>query len=259
VEDPGDWFSWNTLGVFLFQHRDNNAARAAFQRAIELAPPGVTRPRENLAALEIQGSRFDEAIRLLEEIPRSGTDGFTANTLASAYFFSDRPDKWEKAEKHYLEAVARDPKRSEYRGNLADLYLAVGRPEDAQREYAEAMKLAEAEHATQPDEPYGGLLVALYAAKAQKCVQGLAIAGEVAPRIEPSSQSLHQLALVFAICRDRERSLESLGAAIELGFPRAFAASEPEFRWLAEDPSFASLVAAVATPVAQPPARRTER
>ncbi len=44
-----------------------------------LAPPGVTRPRENLAALEIQGSRFDEAIRLLEEIPRGSGDGFTAN------------------------------------------------------------------------------------------------------------------------------------------------------------------------------------
>jgi Flp pilus assembly protein TadD len=126
-QDPYDWFSWNWLGVFLFRHRDLDAARGAFQRAIELAPPGVTRPRENLAALAIQASHFDEAITLLEKVPLESTDGFTADTLATAYFFSDRPDKWEKAEKHYLEAVARDPRRSEYRGNLADLYVAVGR------------------------------------------------------------------------------------------------------------------------------------
>jgi serine/threonine-protein kinase len=247
VEDPGDWFSWNTLGVFLFQHRDNSAAREAFQRAIDLAPPGVTRPRENLAALEIQSSRFDEAIRLLEEIPRASTDGFTANTLASAYFFSDRPDKWEKAEKHYLEAVARDPQRSEYRGNLADLYGAVGKVDDAQREYREAMRLAQAEHDTQPDEPYGRVLVALYAAKGQKCAEALEIAKDIAPRVEPSSQSLHQLALAFSICRDRERTMESLRGAIELGFPPAFAAREEEFRWLADDPSFTGLVASATT------------
>ena len=112
------------------------------------------------------------------------------------------------------------------------------------------MRLAEAEHETQPDEPYGRLLVALYAAKGQECGQGLAIAEDIAPRIAPSSQSLHQLALVFSICRDRERTLESLRAAIELGFPPAFAAREEEFRWLAGDPSFTSLVAATATPSA---------
>ena len=259
MEDPGDWFSWNTLGVFLFQHRDNSAAKEAFQRAIDLAPPGVTRPRENLAALEIQGSRFDEAIRLLEEIPRANADGFTASTLASAYFFSDRPDKWEKAEKHYLEAVARDPKRSEYLGNLADLHVEVGKIDDAQREYREAMRLAQAEHETQPDEPYGRVLVALYAAKGQECAQGLEIARDIAPRIEPSSQSLHQLALVFSICRDRERTLESLRGAIELGFPPAFAAREEEFRWLAADPSFTSLVVATATPVARSAAKGPAR
>jgi tetratricopeptide (TPR) repeat protein len=252
VEDPNDWFSWNWLGVFLFHHRDPDVASEAFQRAIELAPSGVTRPRENLAALEIQRSRFDEAIRVLEDVPRGSADGFTANTLATAYFFSSRPDKWEKAEKHYLEAVARDPNRSEYRGNLADLYVEIGKPNEAQREYREAMRLAEAEYETQPDEPYRRLLVALYAAKAQECEQGLSIVDDIVPRVASSSQSLHQLALVFSICRDRERTLESLRDAIELGFPPAFAAREEEFRWLAEDPSFTSLVAATATPVAAP-------
>ncbi len=60
--------------------------------------------------------------------------------------------------------------------------------------------------------------------------------------VEPSSQSLHQLALVFSLCRDRERTLETAArrdrARLSAG---AFAAQEEEFRWLAADPEFVSL------------------
>jgi Flp pilus assembly protein TadD len=242
-EDPDDWFNWYTLGVFLFRHRDLDAARSAYDRAIALAPPGVTRPRENLAALEIQASRFDQAIDLLEGLPHGSGDGNTANNLATAYFFSRRPDKWEKAEKHYREAVARDPRRSGFRGNLADLYAATGRSAEALAEYRAAMSLAQDEARTRSGDAGARLLVALYGAKAQECPSALELAGEVEKEVASSSQLLHQLALVYSLCRERERTLETLRAAIALGFAPAFAAQEEEFRWLAGDPEFASLTA----------------
>jgi Flp pilus assembly protein TadD len=242
-EDPDDWFNWYTLGVFLFRHRDLDAARSAYDRANALAPPGVTRPRENLAALEIQASRFDEAIDLLEALPRGSGDGYTATNLATAYFFSRRPDKWEQAEKHYREAVARDPKRSAFHGNLADLYSATGRSEAALAEYRAAMSLAKDEARTRAGDAGALLLVALYGAKAQECPSALELAGEVEEEVASSSQLLHQLALVYSLCRDRERTLAKLRRAIELGFAPAFAAQEEEFRWLAGDAEFVSLTA----------------
>ena len=247
VLDSDDWFSWSSLGVFLFRHRDLAAAKTAFERAAELAPAGVDGPRVNLAVLAIQASRFDEAIDLLEALPRGSANGLTASSLGTAYFFSDRPDKWQQAEKHYQEAVARDPQRSEYRGNLADLYAAVGRLDEARAAYRDAMVRAREESAARPGDANARLLVALYAAKAEECAQGLALADGLRTTLAPSSQTLHQLALTYSLCRDRDRALETLGAAIELGFPPAFAAQEEEFRWLAGDPQFTRLIGAAAS------------
>ena len=239
--DPDDWFNWNWLGVFLFRHRDLGAGREAFERAASLTPPGVTRPRENLAALYAQEGRIDEAIAILEALPGPMVDATVANTLAGAYFYSDRADKWEKAERYYRRAVELEPHRALLQGNLADLYQARGRVADATAGYRAAMTLAEAEARASPEDSQPPLLVALYAAKAGECGEALERARGLDASGSSSSHRLHELALVFSLCRDREAALDSLRRAIESGFPAGFVAQEDEFRWLADDPEFERL------------------
>jgi TolB-like protein/Tfp pilus assembly protein PilF len=240
--DPEDWFNWNWLGVFLFRHRDPGAAEQAFERAAELTPPGVDRPRENLAALHAQAGRFNQAIAILEALPSRSVDATVANTLATAYYFSARPDKWEKAEQYYRRAVDLQPHRALLQGNLADLYSARGKVDDATAGYRAAMTLAEDEARANPQDSQAPLLVALYAAKAGECPDALGRARGLDQGESSSSQWLHELALVFSLCRDRDATLDALRRAIESGFPPSFAAQEEEFHWLAEDPSFESVI-----------------
>ena len=126
---------------------------------------------------------------------------------------------------------------------MADLYAATGRSDAALAEYRTAMSLARDEARTRGGDVGARLLVALYGAKARECPSALELATDIENEVASSSQLLHQLALVYSLCRDRERTLETLRAAIDLGFAPAFAAKEEEFRWLAGDVDFMALTA----------------
>ena len=250
--DPQDWFNWNWLGVFLFRHRDAAAAMEAFERADALAPSGVTRPRENIAILHAQAGRFDQAIAILEALPGGIVDPTVANTLGGAYYYSNRPDKWEKAELYYRRAVELEPHRALLQGNLADVYHARGRLDDAVAQYRVAMTMAEAQLRADPQDRQAPLLVSLYAAKAGECTEALDRARRLDAAGSSSSQSLHELALVFSLCRERDAAIETLRRAVESGFPPSFAAQEEEFRWLAGDPAFTQVVGSERGPAGTP-------
>jgi Flp pilus assembly protein TadD len=239
-----DWFHWNRLGVFLFRHGDLGGARTALERAAGLAPPAVARPRENLAVLAVQELRFDDAFSILESLPESMADAAFADTMATAFFFSGRPDKWEKAERYYRLAVERAPSRPEYRGNLADLYRKLDRSQEALALYREALGLAQARAGANPGDVDASLLAAFYAAKAEDCPAALDGAARLEPAIGSSADRAHRLAIVYSLCRDRAATLVALERAVEHGFPAAFIAQEDEFRWLAEDPELRDLVGA---------------
>ena len=87
--------------------------------------------------------RFDEAIDAFERIPEASRGPALASNLATAYFFSDRPDKWEQAEKNYLLAVRLSPRDAMYQANLGDLYARLDRREEAQDRYLRAQSLIE--------------------------------------------------------------------------------------------------------------------
>jgi Flp pilus assembly protein TadD len=244
-----DWFNWNRLGVFLFRHGDRAAARTALERAAALAPASVARPRQNLAVLALQEVRFDDAFSILESLPESTADAAFADTMATAFFFSERPDKWEKAERYYKLAVERAPSRPEYRGNLADLYRRLDRRDEALALYREALQLAEARTELNPGDLDAALLGSLYAAKAEDCPSALGRAARLEPAVGSSADRAHRLAIVYSLCRDRAGTLAAVERAVKLGFPPAFFGQEDEFRWLAGDPELSVLLGA------KPPAR----
>ncbi|HVR30584.1 MAG TPA: protein kinase [Thermoanaerobaculia bacterium] len=243
VIDPRDWFNWNALGIFLLRHGDRNEARRVLEKAAEVAPGGVSRPRENLGFLALGEGRFEEAIEILEGLPQPLRDGTLATNLGTAYFFSRHPDRWERAEHYYRRAIDLAPKRAEYHANLGDLLAQVGRRDEAQAAHGRAMEIALEDWRRSPGDLDVGVLAAAYAAKAGECPSAVEESRDLRARITTSATQLHGLAVAFALCAEDEAAFEALERAVENGFPAALVGQEPEFESLRASPRFERIVA----------------
>ena len=243
VIDPRDWFNWNDLGIFLLRHGDRKEARRVLEKAAEVAPRGVSRPRENLGFLALGESRFEEAIEILEGLPQPLRDGTLATNLGTAYFFSSRPDRWQRAERYYRVAIDLAPQRAEYHANLGDLLAQVERRDEAQAAYGRAMEIALEDWRRSPGDLDVGVLAAAYAAKAGECPDAVGESRALRAQVTSSATQLHGLAVAFALCAEDEAALEALERAVENGFPAALVGQEAEFESLRASPRFARIVA----------------
>ncbi len=241
--DANDWLSWNSLGVFYTLISRYGEATEALEQAIALAPPEIIQPTENLATISLLEADFDGAIDAYERIPGKVTEGSLASNIGTAYFFSDRPDKWEKAERYYRLAVELEPNDPVSHGNLADLFAAVGREEESVAEYLRASELTREEMVRKPGNVGIRLQSALYGAKARECDEAVPAARELEETLPPTALNAHDLAYVYSLCAEPEDALRSLRQAIERGFSAELIASEDEFSALRELPEFEKLLA----------------
>jgi TolB-like protein/tetratricopeptide (TPR) repeat protein/tRNA A-37 threonylcarbamoyl transferase component Bud32 len=236
-----DWFNWNALGAFLSELGRFGEAREAFEKASVLAPGHVGMPDENLAAIDVQQGRFDEAIEAYERLPRPLRSARVASNIGTAYYFSSRPDKWTKAEEYYDLAVRLSPRSPVIRRNLADLYLDQDRKDEALHHYREALRLVEERRKDDPRNQTLRLEHAIYAAKAEKCEAAVVLALELSAELPQTAVNAHQLAGVFALCGRSEEALVQLRHAIDRGFSMEIIRQESEFRELRDDPVFREL------------------
>ncbi len=237
-----DWSNWNSLGVFYMLHGRYDEALPTFERSAELAPPGITRPQQQLATYHLNMARFDEAIDAYERIPEANRSPTLSSNLATAYYFSDRPNKWEEAEKNYLVAVRTSPRDAMYQANLGDLYAKLDRQEEADERYRRAQELTEERAADDPGNLDLMLQLALYSAKAHDCDAALALNDELGRTLPDTGPNAHQLAYVFAICGEEDAAMDAVRRAIELGQSAELIREEDEFRALHERPEFRALV-----------------
>lgn len=239
---PEEWRNWNQLGGLLWKLGRYEEAGEAFSRAAERSPPGVSRPRENLVAVEITGGRFEAAIAAAEEIPTPITSAVLASNIGTAYYFSQRPDRWQRAEHFYRLAVRLNPGNDGVRRNLGDLLVKLGRDEDARAEYEAALDIVEAALATDPGDPDLRLSRAHYAARLTECASALTWADELVRDLPPAAASAHDLAVTYALCGAPGAALEQLRRALELGFPPEIVEEEDEFAGLRGDGELERLI-----------------
>ena len=206
-------------------------------------PPNVSTPHENLAALTILEGLFDEAIEIYERIPGPPRDAVRASNLGTAYYFSERPDKWNQAEKYYRLAVRLKPRSAPFRRNLADLYQELERPDEALHNYREALRLVEEQLEDDPANSDLRLTRALYAAKSEECRTAVPLADELEADLSQTARNQHRLAHVYALCGREDAALQAIRSAIELGVSSRIIAQESEFRTLRADPEFVELTA----------------
>ena len=240
--NAADWSNWNSLGTFLMIQGRYQEALTAFERAAELAPLEIALPKRQLATYLLHMGRFDEAIDAFERIPMASRGPALASNLGTAYFFSDRPDKWEQAEKNYLMAVRLSPRDSMYQANLGDLYARLDRREEARDRYLRAQSLIEERVEDDPGNLTTITELAFYSAKALDCDTALRLTGELHQSLPDTGPNAHQLAYIFALCGDDDAAMEAITRAVELGEPADLIREEDEFRALHTRPEFIALV-----------------
>jgi tetratricopeptide (TPR) repeat protein/TolB-like protein len=239
---PDDWSVWNHLGNFLARCGRYEESRDAFMAAAEVAPSDVSMPREKLATYDLQMGEVDAAIDIYESLPKPIRSPRLASNLATAYYFSERPDRWEKAEENYLLAVRLNPRDAVYQANLGDLYQRFGRTEDALERYRLSCELLETRVADDPDDPRLLSELADYSAKANRCDRAMSLVPQLEEILPDTGPNAHMLAYVYALCGDGAAAVDALARAISLGESAELIRQEDEFRSLHNRPDYQALV-----------------
>jgi tetratricopeptide (TPR) repeat protein len=239
---PDDWINWNVLGNFLARAGKYEEAGDAYREAAEVAPPDVPMPREKLATYGLQMGEIDAAIEIYESLPKPIRSPRLASNLATAYFFSDHPEKWERAEENYLLAVRLNPQDPMYQANLGDLYHRLEQTEEAQKRYQFACDRLEMQVADDPDDPQLLSDLAFYSAKANDCGRTMTMVPRLEELLPDTGPSAHMLAYIYALCGESDAAVEALTRAIALGESTELIRQEDEFRSLRDRPDFRALV-----------------
>jgi Flp pilus assembly protein TadD len=239
---PGDWINWNVLGNFLADAGKYEEARDAYVQAAEVAPPDVVMPREKLATYHLQVGEIDTAIDIYESLPKPIRSPRLASNLATAYFFSEHPERWHRAEENYLLAVRLSPQDPMYQTNLGDLYQRLDRPEEAQERYRLACELLEGWVAEDPENPESLTDLAFYSAKSKDCSRAMTLAPQLEGMLPDTGPNAHMLAYINALCGEEDAAIEMLTRAIALGESTELIRQEDEFRSLRDRPEFRALV-----------------
>ena len=199
-------------------------------------------PREKLATYDLQVGEIDAAIDIYESLPKPIRSPRLASNLATAYFFSERPNRWEKAEENYLLAVRLSPQDPMYQANLGDLYERLERPDEAQERYLLACELLETRVADDPDDPQLLSELADYSASAKNCDRAMALVSQLKDLLPDTGPNAHSLAYTYALCGDSDAAMEALTRAVALGESVELIRQEDEFRSLHDRADFQALV-----------------
>jgi arylsulfatase A-like enzyme/Tfp pilus assembly protein PilF len=136
--DPKFTLATYYLGLTQIQVGDANGAAASFQRVLELDPTNFAAAYD-LGALELKQKRVQEGLHHFEQATQINPNFVPAlEALGELDLYLHHNDDAAHALEHAVE-VAPDSAKAHY--NLGRAYQALGRPTDAQREFARAQSL----------------------------------------------------------------------------------------------------------------------
>jgi TolB-like protein/Flp pilus assembly protein TadD/DNA-binding winged helix-turn-helix (wHTH) protein len=237
--EPAYWSTHMALGRFLFQRGRADEALAAFSRVTELVPASAVAWSNVGAALQLKGDLASAEKAYAASLKLEPSRGAYSN-VATIQFVLGRFDD---AARNFEKAVALGEHDQVVHGNLADaLWQIEGRREEAVRVYGRAIKLAEQELASTPNDSILRAQVGYYYGRIGEAQRSLAYLDE-ALRAGPELLYVQYYRGVAAADRgDRETALAAVSDMIRLGYPREQLRSAPEFRSLLADPEYKKLV-----------------
>jgi tetratricopeptide (TPR) repeat protein/predicted Ser/Thr protein kinase len=233
-----NWNNWFVLGTIWYRAGRYTKAAEAFRRTTEIMP-------SNAGAFQMLGTTqyvlgdVQGAVGNYEHAVRLNPSGPAYANLGMAYYESAR---FEDAVRSYEESLRLNPNSALNHRNLADVYLRIGRADDARREYRKSVDLSNAELRDNPRNAAAIGLVALCEARLGLAAPAKQHAAEAIAVDQSSRGAWQRSAEVHALLGDSATALSHLEAAVARGFEPRMARTEDELSALRKLPRFEEIL-----------------
>jgi serine/threonine-protein kinase len=236
---PGNWRAINDYGTYLFSRGRYREAADSYRQVVAL-DPGNHQARTNLGAALTMAGDFESGKEVYEQALEIAEFRTAYSNLGVVYYYLG---DFEQSVATHRKAVELAPEESVKWLNLADALHFAGRHEEASEAFQRARELADARIAVDPND-IDTMFTYAWACQmlgdkpaAERAVRRWR---EIAP---DDPYGLYYAGLIAASNGAREAALESLGAAVENGYPPRMLEAEPYLGDLRSDPAFGAMIA----------------
>ena len=236
---PGNWRTINAYGSYLFSQGRYQEAADSFRQVVAL-DPGNHQARTNLGSALTMAGDFESGKEVYEQALEITEFRTAYSNLGVMYYYLG---DFEKSVATHRKAVELAPEESVKWLNLADALHFAGRREEARQAFERARELADARITIDPtdiDTIFTYAWASQMLGDEPAAERALRRGRELAP---DDPYGLYYAGLIAASNGARESALESLGAALENGYPPRMLEAEPYLGDLRSDPAFVAMIA----------------
>ena len=213
-------------------------AERHYRRATTLKPDSAT-AWNNLGGTLLYAGKFADAVPAFERAIALDDYADARSNLGTAYYYLRR---WDDAVEQYRHAAELKPNEPVNWGNLGDALLMLERGDEARQVYATAEGLARQRVLQAPLDPDANKDLALYCAKAGHADCALE-RGRMLLELQPENAvSMKVNAVIRCLLGQDDEALDLLEQAVRLGLTRAEIEGAPEFRALAGQARYKSIL-----------------
>ena len=239
-QQPNFWRSYNNMGTFLFSAGRFAEAIPYYQRITELMPDNSW-AFNNLGASYYMLSEFEPAAEAWQHSLELDPTSVTYSNAGSSLFFLGR---YREAADMYMKALELAPEDYQNWGYLGDSYRYTDDLHElADPMYRNAIKLASERLKVNPSDAIALVLVAHYYAAIGDRENALEYHGKALALAPDNMYINYNSALVLTTLGERERALDALLRAVELGYSINLIRTDAGLAALRETDSYQNLVA----------------
>ncbi len=238
--EPGDWRWQNQLGLFYMYYSTPVRLPQAVERFRQsiAASSDNPRPLSNLGLALMAQENFPEARAAFEKALQLAPLANAFSNLGLALFFEG---DYEKAAEMHQRSLELNPTSYIAAGNLAGaLEWAPGRKEESRNAYSTAIGLAEKALRERPKDAEVLASLGNYYAALNDTAKSLPLLRQ-AVALDPKSPSvLFQALEGYEMLHRRDEALRYLRRTIDAGYPKGYLKRTPSLAGLRSEPSFSS-------------------
>jgi Flp pilus assembly protein TadD len=234
---PGNASAFNSLGVFLFQTGRFEEAAAQFEYAFALRPDDAKYVTNLASTYVMQGSFASAAMYFQRAIDIKPTKNAYSNLGLMRLYSGD----YDAAVESQRSAVELQPNDLLTRANLGDTLWAAGRLLEARQTLQEAEKMAARALEVNPNDPLTILDMAWIKAGLREHDEARRFIDRAMELVPDDPYAHYYDGIIHNRAGNTTQAFVSLQTAVQLGFPKAMLAGDPNLANLRGDSRFSDI------------------
>jgi tetratricopeptide (TPR) repeat protein/TolB-like protein/DNA-binding winged helix-turn-helix (wHTH) protein len=238
---PGNAALYNSLGVLLFEQGRFDEASRQYEYAVALRPDNMKYVSNLGSGFMLQGNFALAATYYQQAIDIEPTRMAHSNLGLMRFYTGD----YDAAIEQQMIAIELQPNDHLSHANLGDMFLAAGRIREARQAYTEADELASRALRVNPNDPFVVMDLAWIKTLLEEHDEARRLIDRALQMIPDDPYVHYYNGLMLNRTGDASRAIEALRIAVQLGYPAAMLAGDPNlsnlrgdlrFREIAESP-----------------------